>query len=61
MQRHKYIEIELQLNFLIIWKSFVFQMAEYNKWTSKENDFIIRESNDTAVPDSLKPFYMKAT
>ena len=37
----------------------MFQTAECNKETSKESGLGVRESDDTKMPDRLKPIYMK--
>ena len=34
----------------------MFQMAEYNEGTSKEGGVVVRGSDDTEVPNNLKPF-----
>ena len=57
LERHRYIQTELQIYVLIILK---IACVEYNKVTSKERNVEVKESEDTEVPDRLKPFYMKA-
>ena len=39
----------------------MFQTAECNKETSKESDLGVRKSDDTEMPDRLKPICMKTT